>query len=481
MVWRDYWATDDPVPAGPVDDAPRAVSRPLRGTEAPGARGHRVSNRWNLIGDHGTYFDNDEEFVVPLAESIDDRVRPPDAVRLFEHWPASSRVIAVSRRLERVAALSLWRRWTAACGILAIFGAVAAGLIRFWLGLRPGLPQPLKDLTDHIEMVISDLLRGDRPDAISRAADHSASVPSAGHWLTDSLTLTGHIGWITVLAALAYLLMPELRDWLSAMAQSRRMRAVSWALSLIVFIVLGLTAFIGIPGLLSVSLEPSPVWDFSWFVDFRSAIGAWTTGLERWLRDTLMNLLIALTFLGAGGLVLAILYGIVTRSRTRLWFSFAADAVVMVIGTWLIASLVYTAAASGGFRSNLLGWAVILIGFSIINRVGQWRWNQWDELERWELRSAIAGVNKTRRAGRKVDAVVFAFLVIATLVLATGIALRPLFIDTANIILIVGAATLVVGIFLGLAQDEVNGRAPMRGEGLPGAAPTPVSQMARGA
>lgn len=485
IMWHDFWATDDPVPAGPVDDAPGSVSRPPRDTRPPHDRGRRVNNRWNLIGDHGTYFDNDEEFLVPLAESIDDQVRPPDAARLFAHWPEPARTTALDRRLERVATLSLWRRWAAACGILAIFGAATAGLLRYWWNRPDGLSRPLEDLTTFIERTIGDFLGDALPGEVGRETGGPADAVQGGIWLADSLTdwltVTGHVGWIGVVGALAVLLLPELVDWGRAWRREPRMGVVVWIVAGFLAFVLLLTVLLGIPGLLGASLASSPVWTIRWFVPLREGFMAWASSvnLDFAFSNAALNFLIAAAFFVMCVVVIWLMRAIVNWSRKSVVGSIAADVVLMALSGWILVSLVFTAVVSGAFRSNLLGWAILLLAFAIINRVGQWRWSQWDELERWQQRAAIAGVAKDRRAGRRLDAAVFTILAFASLVAAVGIAIRPLFVDAANIILIVAGVALVAGVFVGLAQDEVNGRIAPPTQGLPGESPTPVSQMAK--
>jgi len=186
-----------------------------------------------------------------------------------------------------------------------------------------------------------------------------------------------------------------------------------------------------------------------------------------------MNLSIAVVGLVFSVLILVGASVIVGWSRKRVSGAITTDLALMLLGSWILVSLVFTAAVSGGFRSNLLGWLLILLAFSTINRIGQWRWSQWDDQERWEQRCAIAGLRKTRRAGRRLDAVVFVILAIAALGAAVGIAIRPLSVDVANALVAAAGGTVLLGILVGLAQDEVNGHPD-----LPGEAPTTVSQTA---
>ena len=129
--WRDFWGSHDPAPAGPLalGEIQPPVSDPSR------IRSFRVWNRRSLLEDHGGYFDNDEEFVVPLMREIDvpdgwgeaSRFYPPDAgadatVEPEEaaddpHAMADPRVI---RHRQRVATVALWRQVALAVPVATI-------------------------------------------------------------------------------------------------------------------------------------------------------------------------------------------------------------------------------------------------------------------------------------------------------------------------------------------------------------------------
>jgi hypothetical protein len=252
------------------------------------------------------------------------------------------------------------------------------------------------------------------------------------------------------------------------------MRLAARVVAALVVLVLLLTLLLGLPGLLGVSLTSSPVWNLDWFVTARQWFEASTPGLGRLMGSAIMNLVIAVAFVLFSAVGIAAIFGLVWLARKRIWSAIVSDVVLMAAGVWILVSLVYAAVASGGFRSNLLGWLLILGIFGVINRIGQWRWNHWDEQERWALRSAIAGPSKRRRAGRRLDAAIYGVLAVAALAAAIAIAIRPLLIDLANGMLIAAAVSLVIAVLAGLAQDEVNGTETM--EGMDG--PTPVSELA---
>ena len=66
VEWHDFWATHDPAPAGGFANAP-SLSRPSR----TGGTSTMVFNHMSLLEDHGGYWDNDEEFLLPVARLLD--------------------------------------------------------------------------------------------------------------------------------------------------------------------------------------------------------------------------------------------------------------------------------------------------------------------------------------------------------------------------------------------------------------------------
>ena len=63
LDWIDYWATSDPVPNGPL--ASEGTIRALQQV--------KITNRISWLTDHTTYWENRDEFVMPLARELDRR------------------------------------------------------------------------------------------------------------------------------------------------------------------------------------------------------------------------------------------------------------------------------------------------------------------------------------------------------------------------------------------------------------------------
>ncbi len=122
LQWRDFWATHDPAPSGPLQ-FPTGVSDPkdIPNDPDPGRfTAERVYNRLNIGEDHGGYWDNDEHFVIPLIRELDVPTGDRTSSRFYSDADESS---LRARRKERVSLLALWRRVTLALPVLAILAA----------------------------------------------------------------------------------------------------------------------------------------------------------------------------------------------------------------------------------------------------------------------------------------------------------------------------------------------------------------------
>ncbi|MFN8631671.1 MAG: hypothetical protein U0838_15545, partial [Chloroflexota bacterium] len=92
VEWHDFWATHDPAPSGGFANAP-SISRPSR---TKGGTSTMVFNHMSLLEDHGGYWDNDEEFLLPVARLLDTApLTPPDPSRPGE--PPRPALAATSR------------------------------------------------------------------------------------------------------------------------------------------------------------------------------------------------------------------------------------------------------------------------------------------------------------------------------------------------------------------------------------------------
>ncbi len=127
LRWVDFWSTYDPAPAGPL--------RPPEGVQLVPIDSHVTVNRMSLLEDHGGYWDNDEDFLIPLLQNIDTPTGRGSDSRFFRD---STLVTARSAwRRERVAVLAAWR-WVA-----ALLAAVPIGITSFSGAFGPStMPGP---------------------------------------------------------------------------------------------------------------------------------------------------------------------------------------------------------------------------------------------------------------------------------------------------------------------------------------------------
>ena len=115
LRWYDFWATHDPAPAGGLTTGPHPML-----PEQTGGRSTRVFNRMSVRNDHGGYWENDEEFVLPIARLIDQSPAGSPAVSRF--FPETAATHRVEQRQERVKLLQF--AWVA----VMVSAALAVGL-----------------------------------------------------------------------------------------------------------------------------------------------------------------------------------------------------------------------------------------------------------------------------------------------------------------------------------------------------------------
>ena len=93
--WVNFWATHDPAPLEALTPEPES-NRP---------ESHQVWNRRSLREDHGGYWDNEEEFVLPVLRELDTPATDPSTSRFDAATPDGIR-----DRRQRVHVLTMWRR-----------------------------------------------------------------------------------------------------------------------------------------------------------------------------------------------------------------------------------------------------------------------------------------------------------------------------------------------------------------------------------
>ena len=461
VEWTDYFATDDPVPAGPIwavdgpptDNPPPEACRPVSGQSRDWS-GTRISNRWELPRDHGEYFANDEQFLLPVARAIYETARPPDKIPLMKASESKHR--ASMRREQRVRVLHMWRLLTMGAAVLALFLSVAVGLIRAWAGHLEPLYQPVKPVVDALVTIWNQF-------GISKLFAPADPAQEAPLWQLSAL---GFMLWPAILGVVVWTLAPRWNDWRAAWpATSRHISIVTGAVSGVLLVAMTIALLIGIPGLVGVGLQTTPIWHNDVFQQvFRyrilepvSEVGGPITG------SLVMNLAITASVVAIAALIGLALWCLYRGLRG--WTLGSAVLVVCFESLAVIAlsSMVWALLVSHGFRVHAAGWLVIFIVAKLVQSIGVWRWNSWDEQERVEARSRWRDGSMRRRMGRAYDAFVFIALTTSLVVGAIALSVRPiseaLFLGGGLVAL--GLLSVAVGV--GVAQDTINYRSFARG------------------
>ncbi len=175
LRWSDFWSSYDPAPAGPMAP-PHGVS--------VSDRSNATVNRMSILEDHGSYWDNDEEFLIPLLREIDASAGVPEDSRFYRDDNLAT--IRLAWRRRRVAVLALWR-WIATLGagipvvlttLVALLGA--AGFAAF--AGRQG-PERLGAAFAGLWAQIPghEIIAGPL-DSLSQAASWPGVLPLIGEW-----------------------------------------------------------------------------------------------------------------------------------------------------------------------------------------------------------------------------------------------------------------------------------------------------------
>lgn len=377
---------------------------------------------------HGTYWDNDEEFVLPVVRRLEASARLPAAGEVPEPFPPpdSSRL---ARRMLRIGMFSLTTR--------VLFGGMAAAIVG------------------------SALLGGARMDDLGAAlADILSAIPLVGllaeplEWIATNATgwwwdvLRG-VGTLVVSLLLVLIaLFPLSRlgpDRLALQVggnsvQRRLIRVVDGAaavLPIVPFIVWAILARSG--------RDVAPPWAIITalvlaFVGFGLAYLRGSRGTEEQPK-----LLQQLESAARSGLGVMAIVGILAIAGIGTLFAIVADAE-------------YGATTLG---AATIGAVVVYVLYKLLRGVANWRWQAWDEQEREQFRQTLEPgrvIVSDRPWGRRVDLLVIGFACVAAVVLAAAIGAPIIGTDAA--IAAGGVVLLVVFVIwmIGAGQDAANSR-----------------------
>jgi hypothetical protein len=362
LRWRDFWGSHDPAPAGALKTGQIERVAGETGPANPEAiRSYRVWNRRSLLDDHGGYFDNDEEFTIPLLREIDAAggwgeasrfypvAEPPAPAIVSRDDPRAGADPSVRRRRQRIGLLAVWRHLSLSLAVATVAIVLAS-------------PTRLEDLGELVARRLPRIpLVGDVVDWLRGLETLTIDLPILPAMdVLPSATLIGlaTLQAIVVVAALQLAAAPAgaYHAWPEGSSERRFVKRVE--------IVIGVALLASLIPLF-ISFQPlglNQVHDRF----LGAGGGSWLPGL----------IATALTFaLAIGG------PEFVRRSGRP-----AAARLFGVVSTTLfliaIASAVIAIFRRDGLEMAELGYIVIWIAFLALYRIGHSRWSQWDRIER---------------------------------------------------------------------------------------------------
>jgi hypothetical protein len=357
--WIDFWGSHDPAPCGALEpEFPMFDEAVIDRADWPGkaSRSIRVLNRRSVLDDHGSYWENDEEFLYPLLAQLEvtakpdgeSRFKPAAITRPVPGTPDTTEPDSwVSLRRQRVHMLTLWGRLMF---VLPLFAAVGEFVL------------PGRSLIDWLRDVALGAVTMVPPLLDTANVVVTLRLPSPVH---DIVAGFGILSVATIiLGGLVHAALPvgPADAWPEGSTTRRAVGALDSVVALVARLLLVGAVVSFIPWLMGRGLQipgPGPV---VLLVGF--AILALIVGSIAWPNSPP----VALVRQVAG----------------------ANQAVFAAVGLGLVASIfvsiVYIAAAVPDMRVWLVGTIVAFLAFRVLGAVGRWRWKVWDEREREAFR-----------------------------------------------------------------------------------------------
>jgi hypothetical protein len=354
-------------------------------------RSERVWNRRSLLDDHGTYFDNDEEFTIPVLREIDVPGDWGEESRFFR--PDEAEIASLLETREREAAEE---ETDEAAKEKAVLEARADG--------KP-LPPLHRPPRDGPEARVSGRIRRHRERVAILALWRHLSLSLPVAVIAVVLSFSDRLEELGLLIGQRLPRIPlvaDAIDWL------RPLEAIWIDLpGLSPFDLYPAAASLGLATLQAIvliavlQLVAAPVGAFhAWSegTPLRRAVLAIEAALAIGLVVSLLPLLAASDhgrFLGAGvaawlpgigATALILAFGLGGPPLVRLIGSGAANRFLGVGATSLflvaIASTLVTIFERDGLEMAELGYVAIWLAFLVLYRIGHHRWRQWDRVER---------------------------------------------------------------------------------------------------
>jgi hypothetical protein len=349
LEWSDYWSTHDPVPGGtPIAIPPWIAAQPTNLSDAG------LLNRMSTGDDHGTYWANDEEFVIPVVETI----RRLDGTSAAPVW--TNRAIAVERRRERVIALAMWRRLSFLAIVAVVLLSFPTRSTNFVNSIGEWLAQAWQFVPFHGFL-----------DAIVAAIKTSIqSVPSNA---TRAFVDIGNVALVLLIGGVLLSRMPPIGRWRSPL---RVWPMVRWVIDLGVFVAIALLAWI--------TLSP-------------------------WLAANQTSIEADIVPIGLFALLASVLGWLVERSHSRP-AKVAMVAMVLTAAVIVVAALAFALILQERVWTFVLGAGIAYSLIRVINGIGTWLWQRWDERERSAARLNSADPASGRRFALVAGAMLLAAL-----------------------------------------------------------------------
>jgi hypothetical protein len=346
LDWDDFWASQDPAPVGVL-----AFPEPARPDKRSLARvrSHATWNRLSATEDHGGYWENDEEFLVPVLRLLEERPAGSSEASMF--GDAAQDAVRSNRRRRRLSILALLRQ---ACLLAPGVGLVAA----FAIGSRTAF-----QVSDAVARVWSWI------PGTKFVSDGLESLRTARPEDVVAIRLLAETGvWIVAAAIAAFA---------AASLLAPRERPIPWrgssGASLVGFLLRIVPYAAGVTVLLVL-----------------------TGGALKFLSGSTPSALDAGITAGLGALAVLIV-GTLLEAFGRPWASLASGVVypllvLLIVGfivvvSGLVVAPVVAVVVYPDVGRTLVGSVAVILVFQAIQWVGGWRWSVWDEREREAARS----------------------------------------------------------------------------------------------
>lgn len=409
LRWHDFWASQDPAPVG-VLQFPTVATDRMDEQMLGRVESHGVWNQLSFGQDHGGYWDNDEEFLLPMLRLLENR---PGTKALFGD-ESDDRERSNHRRC-RLSLLSLWRQSSMAAPLSAI-------VISFALG--SGFVQHAGDVVAAAALnalpgaaLVRDSLVGLRGLGIDRHAV-GGFLAETGVWI---------VALVIALATAYSLIAPPERPipW-------ARVRRLAW---------------IGTFMRLAPWAAGIPIGAALLFAALRFAGGSTQTAIE------VGQLVVAVAAAVVIGLV--ILPAVLAPGRAgadvgppsvmREGWDLLRTVLVMVVAGIVVLAPFVAIVLFPDVGRTVFGSLVVVSAFQVLGRVGGWRWSVWDARERMAARTGKSQYPSVRRV-----------VLQATLLIATMATLVVGVIADSDVALLLALGGLLATVLFGVSIDVMD-------------------------